>query len=174
MVSVKSTNDLVKGWSKRLKNGENKMQLLASINDSLEQLFASFWNDPFEGMICLIDDNEIPCHPGEELEDCYDLSEHDLSSEDGVLKFMKSVIEGQLEECPTLHGADLGGTLFSLRCDYWGQSGPEFTEVDIYEDRVCWIKAFKDQGYLLVPEILHGELISHTDEELLALYERRI
>jgi len=173
-VSVESINELITGWSKRLKNGENKMQLLASINESLEELFEGLWNDSFEDMILLIDANEIPCPPGDELEDCYDLSEHDLSSEGGVLKFMKSVIEGQLEDCPTLHGADLDGTLFSLRCDYWGQGGPEFTEVDIYEDRVGWIKAFKDQGYLLVPEILHGELISHTDEELLALYERRI
>jgi hypothetical protein len=150
------------------------MQLLASINESLDQLFAGQWNDLFEGMICLIDANEIPCEPGDELEDCYDLSEYDLSSERGVLKFMKSVIEGQLEECPTLHGADLGGSLFSLHCDYRGQSGPEITEVDIYEDRVCWIQAFKDQGYLLVPEVFTGELISHTDEELLVLYERRV
>jgi len=85
-----------------------------------------------------------------------------------------SILEPLAKEGNLTAMTDLGGSLFSLHCDYRGQSGPEITEVDIYEDRVCWIKAFKDQGYLLVPEIFTGDLISHTDEELLALYERRV
>ena len=42
-MSVKSTSDLVKGWSKRLKNGENKIQSLVRIGNlkmsSLQQRY---------------------------------------------------------------------------------------------------------------------------------------
>ena len=159
-------------WGRRFIAGEPKNKIILEINGQIDPLFSEvFLNPIFSPYVCLLPSSDLPIPKGHTLSDYYNLEGRDLNSNPGILSFMLNVIEEASEDCSTLHGLPVDNFFFAMFCEYWGQSGPQITDLYAFKDEAESRTFFKEEGYFLVPEITKKGLISHTDQELVDIYK---
>ena len=159
-------------WGRRFIAGEPKNEIILEIYGQIDPLFSEvFLNPIFSPYVCLVPSSDFPVPRGSLLSDCYNLAGRDLNSNAGILSFMLDVIEEASEDCPTLHGLPVDNFFFAMFCEYWGQSGPQITDLYAFKHEAESRNFFKEQGYFLVPEVTKIGLISHSDQELVDIYK---
>lgn len=118
--------------------------------------------------IWIIEETNLPVPDGEEVEDYFYPEDYDGT--DKILALMAEGARGAVDECPTVNHWSEGGLFVSYCMDFEGHS-PVFYNFKIYRNKRECISEYKAQGCVAYVD---GRIVSHSDSELLSLFNARL
>jgi hypothetical protein len=122
-------------------------------------------NDFNEDFVFIVPKNHIPIGDDEDIADYFILKDLSFESNVQALNFMKEhILEASEQEyAVTLHIENYSNSCISYECEIWGQGGPHFSNLNIFDNKNECHKAYKHDGYFLVA----NDKILNTDEEII-------
>lgn len=155
----------------RFRNGESLKDCLLWINGDEEKLteWAYETDTFFDDEYAFLTSEDELFLTGDDILDYYEVDELKLSVDTDILRFVANRTES-FEYPPAAHYKYHDEFVITAKCEIWGQTGPHFSEFDIFKSKEEYFSSLVSQGWI----IYSREILSHSKADVVSMYKKNI
>lgn len=118
-----------------------------------------------DNFVFIVPQDYIPIPDDEEkISDYFNIEDLLFDNSSEIISFMKKQISSYLDEAISLHAENYQNSCISYECEIWGQAGPHYSKLNIFNNEADCHKHYIEQGYFLV----NGDKILNSDSDIFA------